>query len=67
MGSLYQMTKEGEQKWVLNLPENSKNLGYHLQPGSYRVVWRRSGLNSSSNSVVRDFKVDSGSYEVVKF
>lgn len=67
MGSLYQMTKEGEQKWVLNLPENSKNLGYHLQPGSYRVVWRRSGLHSSSNSVVRDFKVESGSYEVVKF
>ncbi len=67
VGTLYQMTREGAQKWVLNLPENSKNQGYHLQPGSYRVVWRRSDLNSSGYSVVRDFKVESGSYEVVKF
>jgi len=67
VGTLYQLTKEGEQKWVLNLPEKSKNQGYHLQPGSYRIVWRRSDLNSTSFSVVRDFKVEQGSYEVIKF
>ncbi len=67
VGTLYQLTKGGGQKWVLNLPENTRNLGYHLQPGSYRVVWRRSGVNSSASTVMRDFKVVSGSYEVVKF
>jgi Ca-activated chloride channel family protein len=67
VGSLYQMTKKGEQKWVLNLPENSKNQGYHLQPGSYRIVWRRSDRHAASFSVVRDFKVEQGSYEVIKF
>lgn len=67
VGSLYQVTRGGDQKWVLNLPENTKNQGYHLQPGSYRVIWRRSGLTSSENTLVRDFKVVAGSYEVIKF
>ena len=66
VGALYQMTKDGEQKWVLNLPENTKTQGYHLQPGSYRVVWRRSDQNSTLFSVVRDFRVEQGSYEVIK-
>jgi Ca-activated chloride channel family protein len=67
VGTLYQMTKSGEQKWVLNLPENTRNQGYHLQPGSYRIVWRRSDLHAASFTVVRDFKVEQGSYEVIKF
>jgi Ca-activated chloride channel family protein len=66
VGTLYQMTREGEQKWVLNLPENSRNQGYHLQPGSYRLVWRRSDLRSTSFSIIKDFKVEQGSYEVIK-
>jgi Ca-activated chloride channel family protein len=67
VGTLYQLNRQGEQKWVLNLPENTRSQGYHLQPGMYRIVWRRSDLNSTSYSVVRDFRVEEGSYEVIRF
>ncbi|MEN8227310.1 MAG: VWA domain-containing protein [Bacteroidota bacterium] len=66
-GTLYQLTKEGEQIWVMNLLENRKSQTFHLQPGTYRVIFRRSDLKSTSHSVVRDFKVNQGSSETIKF
>ncbi len=66
-GSLYQLTAEGEQIWVVNLLENSKSQGFYLQPGTYRVIFRRADLKSTSFTVVRDFKVDQGSSEMIKF
>jgi Ca-activated chloride channel family protein len=66
-GAVYQVSSEGEQVWVMNLRENSKSQGYFLQPGSYRVVFRRADLSSSSYSVIRDFRVDSGDNETVEF
>ncbi|MCK5136522.1 MAG: VWA domain-containing protein [Bacteroidales bacterium] len=66
-GTLYQLTPEGDQVWVMNLQENRKTQGYYLQPGSYRVVFRRADLRSTSFSLVRDLEVDSGSSETVKF
>ena len=66
-GALYQMTPEGEQIWVLNFQENLKSQGYFLQPGSYRVVFRRGDLKSTDFSVVRDFEIDSGDMETIKF
>jgi Ca-activated chloride channel family protein len=66
-GSLYQLNAEGQQIWVMNLQENVKSQGYYLQPGTYRVVFRRADLKSASFSIVRDFKVDQGSSEMIKF
>ncbi|MCK4750078.1 MAG: hypothetical protein KAT15_23645, partial [Bacteroidales bacterium] len=66
-GALYQLTPEGDQLWVMNLQENLKTQGYYLQPGSYRVIFRRGDLKSTDFSLVRDFNVDSGSSETVKF
>ncbi len=66
-GALYQMTAEGDQQWVMNLMENMKSQGYYLQPGSYRVVFRRGDFKSTSFNVVRDFKVDQGSAENIQF
>jgi len=43
-GSLYQLTPEGDQVWVMNLQEKRETQGYYLQPGSYRVVFRRADL-----------------------
>ncbi|MCK5068800.1 MAG: VWA domain-containing protein [Bacteroidales bacterium] len=66
-GTLYQLTAEGDQVWVMNLLENSKSQAFHLQPGSYRVIFRRADLKSTSYSLVHDFKVDQGSSETIKF
>jgi len=66
-GALYQMTPKGEQIWVMNLLENRKSQGFYLQPGAYRVVFRRADFKSTSFSMVRDFDVDPGSSESIEF
>jgi len=66
-GSLYQLKSSGEQLWVMNLQENTRVQSYHLQPGSYRVVFRRDDHKSSSYSMVKDFTVKEGRAETIKF
>jgi Ca-activated chloride channel family protein len=66
-GALYQLSPQGDQKWVVNLQDNLKSQGLYLQPGSYRVIFRRGDLKLTDFSVVRDFKVDSGMSETVRF
>jgi Ca-activated chloride channel family protein len=66
-GTLYQMLDSGEQRWVMNLRENTRIQSYHLQPGSYRVVFRRDDHKSSSHSMVKDFVVREGRPETIKF
>jgi Ca-activated chloride channel family protein len=66
-GTLYQMTASGEQKWVMNLLENTKSQSYYLQPGQYRVVFRRDDHKSSSYTIIKDFTVKEGIPETVKF
>ena len=66
-GALYLLNPEGEQLWVLNLQENRKSQGYHLQPGFYRVIFRRTDLRSTNLTMVKDFNVSSGSTETISF
>lgn len=66
-GALYLLTPEGDQIWVMNLLENRKNQNFYLQPGSYRVVFRRADFKSTSFNLVRDFEVDPGSSESIEF
>ena len=66
-GALYQLNPEGDQLWVMNLQENRKSQGYYLQPGSYRVIFRRADLKSTDLTIVRDFKCKSGITETIKF
>ena len=66
-GALYQLNPEGDQLWVLNLQENRKSQGYHLQPGFYRVIFRRTDLRSTDLTMVKDFNVSSGSTETISF
>jgi Ca-activated chloride channel family protein len=66
-GALYQLTGEGDQIWVMNLQENLKNQAYYLQPGAYRIIFRRGDLKSTDFSLVRDFEVESGSAETITF
>jgi len=66
-GTLYQMNASGEQLWVMNLQENTRSQSYYLQPGQYRVVFRRDDHKSSSYSTVKDFTVKEGIPESIKF
>lgn len=66
-GALYQLSPEGDQIWVLNFLERIKSQVFHLQPGTYRAIFRRNDLKSTSFTVVRDFEVDQGSSENIKF
>jgi hypothetical protein len=65
-GSLYRLDEYADQIWVLNLLENRKTQGFYLQPGSYRVIFRRGDLKSTASSIVRDFVVLEGSPETIK-
>jgi len=65
--ALYQLTNDGDQIWVVNLRENVKSQQLYLQPGSYRVVLRRSDLKSTAYSFVRDFDIDSGKTQNIEF
>lgn len=65
-GSLYQLTASGDQVWVLNLQENRKIQRFYLQPGRYRIVFRRGDFKSTSHSMVRDFVVREGAPETIK-
>lgn len=66
-GALYQLTPDGDQVWVLNLLENTRSQSYLLQPGTYRVVFRRADMKSTSLTVIRDFQMGQGSSEAIKF
>ncbi len=66
-GALYQLTPDGDQIWVMNLAENKKIQVYYLQPGSYRVIFRRADLKSTDLTVVKDFDVNPGSSVNISF
>jgi Ca-activated chloride channel homolog len=67
VGSLYQLTSSGNQIWVLNLLEDTKSQEFLLQPGRYRIIFRRGDLKSTSDSMVRDFVVREGTPGTINF
>lgn len=67
VGSIYQLSSTGDQLWVLNLLENKKTQGFLLQPGNYRIIFRRGNLKSTSDSMVKDFNVREGTPGTINF
>jgi hypothetical protein len=51
----------------MNLQKNTRSQSYYLQPGQYRVVFRRDDHKSSSYSMVKDFTVKEGIPGSIKF
>ncbi len=66
-GSLYQLDEQGNQKWVLNLRQAMVKQSYFLQPGSYRVVFRRGDLRFTSDTQIWDFTITSGRSQTINF
>jgi Ca-activated chloride channel family protein len=66
-GSLYSLTAEGDQVWVLNIRPGISQHDYQLQPGYYRIVFRQGDLKSTNFSQIRDFEIKPGLSELVEF
>ncbi|MFC2079951.1 VWA domain-containing protein [Bacteroidota bacterium] len=66
-GSLFLLTPEGDQEWVLNLRSGISQQNYYLQPGNYRIVYRQADLKSTMFTKIQDFKIKSGLTEMVEF
>jgi Ca-activated chloride channel homolog len=59
-GSIYQLDAEGDQNWVVNLRGGLSRQYFYLQPGSYRVVFRRGDMTATTESQIWDFTIASG-------
>lgn len=66
-GSLFKVTKEGDQEWVLNIRSGVSQQDYYLLPGFYRIVYRQADLKSTVFSQIRDFEIRPGLTELVEF
>ena len=56
-GQIFEVMKDGSFEWVCNLDETKTNDNWNLQPGNYRLVYRKKKLKSSAYTVVRDFSI----------
>lgn len=65
-GSVYQLTENGTQRWLYNLPEDSSKITLALQPGNYRLAYRMKSAQSSKFTFVQDFTIRSGATTTVK-
>lgn len=59
-GSVYSIDEQGEQRWLLNIPENNSKVTIPLQPGKYKLVYRMKTAQSSKFTDVQDFEIRSG-------
>lgn len=56
-GQIFEIMKDGSLEWVCNLKENSNTDQWELQPGNYRIVYRKQKLKSTTYTVERDFSI----------
>ena len=56
-GQIFEITDEGDFEWVCNLREDTNSDRWQLQPGNYRLVYRKKHLKSSTYTVQRDFSI----------
>lgn len=66
-GSLYKLSEEGNQEWVLNTQSGLTQQEYYLQPGNYRIIFRLANKRSTMFTQVKDVTVRSGISVVVEF
>lgn len=66
-GAIYQLDAERNQNWVVNLRGALARQSFYLQPGNYRVVYRRGDLSSTTETQIWDFSIASGRIQTVSF
>lgn len=63
---IFAKNDNGTWDWVTNLPENSKTGKIQLQPGEYKMVYRRMDLKSSTYTMEEPFRINSNSTTSIK-
>jgi Ca-activated chloride channel family protein len=58
-GSLF-LRQGDELFWVSHLQSDSLNNEFSLQPGAYRIIYRKQGVSSVTGTRQKDFTVESG-------
>ena len=56
-GQIFEIMEDGSFEWVCNLNEKTTSDSWRLQPGEYRLVYRKKELKSSAYTVERDFYI----------
>lgn len=56
-GQIFEIMEDGSFEWVCNLDEKTTSDSWRLQPGKYRLVYRKKELKSSAYTVERDFYI----------
>lgn len=65
-GQIFAKNDNGTWDWVANLEENSKSGKIQLQPGEYKMVYRRMDLKSSTYTMQSEFRINSNSTTSIK-
>jgi Ca-activated chloride channel family protein len=61
IGSIYQISQDGSQKWIYNLdPDQTRNT-VAIQPGKYKVVFRSVNAKGSKFTSISEFEIRPGS------
>lgn len=56
-GQIFEITKNGDFQWVCNLDERKLGDTWNLQPGRYRLVYRKQNLKSAAYTTEKDFTI----------
>lgn len=56
-GQIFEIMEDGSFEWVCNLNETTTSDSWRLQPGKYRLVYRKKELKSAAYTVERDFYI----------
>lgn len=59
VGQVFLVKEDGTIEWVTNLDQATQNGSFHLQPGSYRVVYRQKHMKTTSYTIEKNFKITS--------
>jgi len=56
-GQIFEITDDGDFEWVCNLDERKTSDTWNLQPGRYRLVYRKLKLKSAAYTSEKDFTI----------
>ncbi len=57
VGQIFELTNDDQQKWVCNLDDQKRSNTFDLQPGKYKLVYRKKELKSTNYTTVKTFRV----------
>lgn len=56
-GQIFTVNQDGSMEWVCNLDDTSKSSVWLIQPGSYKLIYRKMHLESSMFTMEKEFRI----------